>query len=122
MIALTVFLSECERTMECYITSSGALTATQLKKLVGFFKDLTMRVTLLPQFRQHSAELSIVTRIYDQGPEEPMDHLGFHMTRAFIEKLQSFELELDVDQYVFSGDPAPSTEGSGPFMEQGGKA
>jgi hypothetical protein len=54
--------------------------------------------------RQHSTELSVVTRIYYQGPEEPMDHLGFHMTRAFIEKLQSFELEFDIDQYVVTGE------------------
>jgi len=52
--------------------------------------------------RQHSAELSIVSRIYYQGEDEPMDHLGFHVTRTFIEKLHRFQLELDVDQYVFS--------------------
>jgi hypothetical protein len=52
--------------------------------------------------RQHSAELSIVSRIHCQGEDEPMDHLGFRVTRAFIEKLHRFQLELDVDQYVFS--------------------
>jgi hypothetical protein len=52
--------------------------------------------------RQHSAELSIVSRIYCQGEDEPMDHLGFHVTRAFIETLHDFQLELDVDQYVFA--------------------
>ena len=108
--------------MECYITFPGALTATQLKKLIGFFKGLTLRVTLLAQFFGSTRpKLSIVTRIYDQGSEEPMDHLGFHMTRAFIEKLQSFELEFDIDQYVFSGDAAPSTEGSDSLMEREGR-
>lgn len=48
--------------------------------------------------------MSIVTRSYYQGPDEPMDHLGFHITRAFIEKLQHFRLELDIDQYAFSGE------------------
>jgi hypothetical protein len=54
--------------------------------------------------RQHSGELSIVSRIYSQGDDEPMDHLGFHMTRAFIEKLHYFQLEFDLDQYVFPGE------------------
>lgn len=54
--------------------------------------------------RQHSGELSIVSRIYSQGDDEPMDHLGFHMTRAFIEKLHYFRLEFDLDQYVFPGE------------------
>jgi len=40
--------------------------------------------------------------IYCQGEEEPMGSLGFHVTRAFIEKLHRLQLELDVDQYVFS--------------------
>ena len=79
-------------------------------------------MTLLAQFfGSIRPKLSIVTRIYDQGLEEPMDHLGFHMTRAFIERLQSFGLEVDIDQYVFSGDAAPSTEGSDSFTERGGK-
>lgn len=50
--------------------------------------------------RQHSAELSLVTRIYYQEDDEPMDHLGFHMTRAFIEKLHDFQIEFDLDQYA----------------------
>jgi hypothetical protein len=57
--------------------------------------------------RQHSAELSIVCRIYFQGEDEPMDHLGFHLTRAFIESLRRFQLEPDIDQYVFSHESDP---------------
>jgi hypothetical protein len=59
--------------------------------------------------RQHSAELSIVSRIYCQGDDEPMDHLGLHVTRAFIETLHRFQLELDIDQYVFSRESASTS-------------
>ena len=39
-----------------------------------------------------------------------MDHLGWHMTQAFIRKLQRLQLDFDVDQYIFPGQAAPNAE------------
>lgn len=54
--------------------------------------------------RENPSELSIVARVYSGGDDAPMDTPPFHFPRNLIEKLHSFQLDLDLDLYVFSDD------------------
>ena len=104
MIALHRVLCACEQMMECYLTFAGR-DCDPVEEAGLFLRRLEAAGDAASSIlRQHSGELSIVSRIYSQGDDEPMDHLGFHMTRAFIEKLHYFRLEFDLDQYVFPGE------------------
>jgi hypothetical protein len=76
---------------------------TQSWRLADFFNDLRPRVTL-PVQSFGSTQLNCPSRVAStiKAKTSRWITLGFHVTRAFIESLCHFQLELDVDQYVFS--------------------
>jgi hypothetical protein len=51
--------------------------------------------------RENACELSIVLRLLSGGDNSPMDTPPFHLPRSIIEKLHRFQLNLDIDLYVF---------------------